>query len=132
VVKREQATAWVGWVYFASAMLIVLGGLQAISGLTGIFSNDFFVATEEGLIFFNYTTWGWINLVLGVGLVLVGAFLAAGKLWAQIAAIVLGVLSAIASIAFLPAYPWWSFISLVVTGLVIYAITLHGDEVKEN
>ncbi len=128
---KNQTTKWVGWVYFASALLLVLGGLQIVSGLTAVFSNDFYVVTEAGLVAFNYTTWGWINIALGVGIFATGAAVAAGKTWARLIATALAVLSAIATIAFLPAYPLWSIISLVITGFVIYALALHGDEVQE-
>lgn len=126
---KREVTNWVGWVYFASALLALLGGLQMISGLTGIFSNDFFIVTEDKLVAFDYTTWGWINLIIGTTLVLVSISLAIGKVWAQVVAIALTVISALASVAFMPAYPLWSIINLVIAGFVIYAIAMHGDEV---
>ena len=126
---RQKTTSWVGWVYFASALMALLGGLQIISGLTAIFHDEFFIVTQDKLIALDFTTWGWINLLIGLGVVTVGISLAIGKTWAQIVALILTVVSALASIAFLPAYPLWSIASLVIAGLVLYAIAMHGDEV---
>ncbi len=128
--RNQTVSSWIGWVYFASALLLILGGLQIVSGLTALFSSDFFIVAEQDLVVFNYAAWGWINLITGALLVLVGVAVAAGKLWAQVVALVLAIFTGIALLAFLPAYPLWSIIGLVTTGFVVYALALHGDEVS--
>jgi hypothetical protein len=126
----REVTGWVGWVYFASMMMLILGGLQAINGLVAIFHQDFFVAGPHGLVVFNYTAWGWLNLFYGLILMAAGAALTTGRMWARVVASILVVLSAIANLAYLPAYPIWSIIALVIDGLVLYALTVHGSEVR--
>lgn len=124
-----KSTGWVGWIYFASAMLFIAGGLQVVAGLAGIFNPGFYAVTDAGnIIAFDYSTWGWIHLLLGVGLIATGAGLSTGRTWARMLAIVLAVLAAIAQLAFISVYPLWSIIALIVLGFVIYAVTLHGDE----
>jgi hypothetical protein len=59
-----------------------------------------------------------------------GAALTTGRMWARVVASILVVLSAIANLAYLPAYPIWSIIALVIDGLVLYALTVHGGEVR--
>jgi hypothetical protein len=34
--------------------------------------------------------------------------------------------------AFLQAYPWWSNLAITLNILVIYAITMHGAELKSR
>jgi uncharacterized membrane protein YjfL (UPF0719 family) len=51
-------------------------------------------------------------------------------MWARIVGIVIAVLSALANIAFLPAYPVWATIVIAIDVLVIYALTAHGREVR--
>ncbi len=127
-----KPTGWVGWVYFAAAMLLIAGAIGIVAGLTGIFNTNFYEVTQTGeLIAFNYTTWGWIHLILGIGVVIAGVGLALGKTWAQIAAFVLIVLAAIAHLAFIAVYPLWSITALIISGFVLYAITVHGNEVRE-
>lgn len=129
---KNRPTAWVGWIYFASAMLLVAGGIQVIAGLTGIFNADFYTVSQTGnIVAFNYTTWGWIHLIIGIIGVAAGFALAVGRLWAQVLALVVTIIAAITNLAFIGVYPLWSIAALVVNGLVIYAITLHGDEVRE-
>ena len=122
-----QPTAWVGWIFFAAAMLLVVGGMQIITGLVAILRDNFYVVTSSGLVAFNYTTWGWINLILGIVAMLTAFGVLAGSMWARIVAIFATVLTMLANVAFLNAYPLWSIISLVVGGFVVYALTMHGD-----
>ena len=132
MVVRKKVTGWVGWVYFAAAMILVLGGVHVIAGLTGIFSPDYYVATQTGKVLaFSYNTWGWIHLVLGAGMLALGVALMAGKFWAQIVTVALVAAGMVVDLAFIGVYPFWAIISLVISGLVLYAITLHGDELKQ-
>ena len=39
-------------------------------------------------------------------------------------------LSAIVNLAFLAAYPIWSVLMITLAVLVIYAITAHGEEIR--
>jgi hypothetical protein len=40
------------------------------------------------------------------------------------------VVSVLVHLAFLPAYPWWSVLAIGFNVLVLYAITMHGAELK--
>lgn len=128
---KNKPTAWVGWIFFASAMMLLLGSLQAIAGLAALFKDDFYVATQSGLLAFDYTAWGWIHLIIGVVIFAAGCAILAGQTWGRVVGVFLAVLSAIANLAFVSAYPIWSITALVIDGLVIYALTMHGTEVEE-
>lgn len=133
VQARKRTSSWVGWVYFAATILFISGGINAIAGLTGIFNPDFYVAAHNGkLLLFNYATWGWAQLIIGAGMIALGAFLLKGKLWAQSVTIGLVVISMIVNLAFIGTYPLWSIVALILNSCVIYAITLHGDEVRNR
>ena len=54
----------------------------------------------------------------------------AGNLAARTVAVLLAGLSAIANMLFIQAYPIWSIIVITVDVLVIYALTVHGREMK--
>jgi len=129
--QTKTPTGWVGWVYFAGTILLVLGGVQIIAGLVGIFKSDFYAVTNAGLIVFDFTTWGWASLVVGVLAMLTGLGIWAGATWARLVGIFLAVLAMLENFAFLNAYPLWSLIGVVLSGLIIYALTMHGDEVIE-
>jgi hypothetical protein len=127
--KRTEPTGWVGWVYFAGAMLLAVGGLQIIAGLAALFRDDFYVVTSNHLVAFSYTTWGWIELILGIVLLLAGIGIWAGQGWARIVGVFVAVLALLSNFAFITAYPLWSIFGVVISGLIIYALTVHGGEV---
>lgn len=129
--RAPQATAWVGWAFFAAAMLLAVGSMQVIAGLVGIFNSDFYVKTAEALVAFNYTAWGWAHLLLGVLMIASGVGILSGAVWARIVAVVFVVLNMVENAAFLSVYPLWALTSLVLGAFVIYALTMHGSELDQ-
>ncbi len=126
--NSNDVTGWVGWVYFAGFMMIVLGIFQAIAGLTGLLNSTYFVKLQSHLLVFNYTQWGWIHLLFGILVIVTGTNLFTGKTWARVVATILVTLNLVAQFAFVSVYPIWSIIMMVVDVLIIYALTVHGRE----
>ena len=81
---------------------------------------------------FNYKAWGWLDLILGIIVLLAGYELFRGALWARVVAVALAALSIIANMAFMSAYPLWSILIIVLNVLVVYALLVHGGELKER
>jgi hypothetical protein len=124
-------TPWVGFVLFAGIMLVMLGGFQAIEGFVALFKEDLYLVTRNGLtLSMDYTSWGWTHLILGLAAIAIGIGVLLGQMWARVLGIVVAALSALANIAFLPAYPIWCTIVIATDILVIYALAMHGKEVK--
>jgi hypothetical protein len=80
----------------------------------------------------DYNVWGWVHLILGILAVATGFGLLAGNTAARVVGIVLAVLSAILNLIFIAAYPVWSTIVIAVDIIVIYAIVVHGRELKRD
>ncbi|MDB5170028.1 MAG: hypothetical protein JWN82_424 [Candidatus Saccharibacteria bacterium] len=122
--------SWTGWAYFASALLLAVGGMQIVAGLAGIFNADFYGTAESSLVAFGYTAWGWINLVLGVVAVLaaVGALL--GMAWSRVIGTVTAVLVMVAAVAFMTAFPLWSLVTVVAAGFTLFALTMHAADMN--
>jgi hypothetical protein len=112
-------------------MLVLDGIFQAIIGLTALFNNEVLVLTSKTLLAFDITTWGWLHLLIGLLLVVVGLSLFSGNMAARVIAVFLAGLSAIANLAFVGVYPIWSLVVITVDVLVMYALIVHGGEVKE-
>lgn len=129
--NSNQVTGWVGWIYFAGFMMLITGILQMIAGLTALLNDKFYVVTEQNILAFNFTTWGWIHLLVGLIVMLAGTAVIAGSFWGRIVAVFLATLSIIANFAFISSYPIWSTIVIVIDVLIIYALTVHGSEVEE-
>ena len=68
-----------------------------IQGLVGIFSNDVVKVTPKYIFSFDTTVWGWIHLILGLVLILIGLALVAGKGFARVLGIIVVAISAISN-----------------------------------
>jgi hypothetical protein len=131
VPRRAEATRWVGMVVFGGVMLTLTGGFQIMQGFVAILRDDYFYVTRNGLLInVDYTAWGWTHLILGLIAVGTGIGVLAGQMWARVAGIIIAVLGALVNMAFLSAYPIWCTIIIATDVLVIYALTMHGSEVK--
>ncbi|MEO3887155.1 hypothetical protein [Nonomuraea sp. B5E05] len=129
--EAPRPTGWVGWVIFAGIGMIILGCFQAMMGLVGIFNTDFYLVTADNLaIPVNYTAWGWFHLIMGVVVLLAGAAIMSGKTWGRVVGIVLASLQALVNFAWFPAYPFWSMIVIAFDVVIIYALAVHGREMK--
>jgi len=112
-------------------MLIVMGAFQAIEGLVALFHKGFYLVSPGGLVVnVNYNAWGWTHLVIGVLAILAGIGLLSGNIVARVVGVIVAVLSAIVNMAFISAYPVWSTIVIAIDVVVIYAIIVHGRELK--
>jgi hypothetical protein len=126
-------TAWGGWVVFGGVMLIMLGTFQVIEGLVAVFDEGFYLVGRSGLVVdVDYNTWGWTHVIIGALGVLAGLGLLAGNMAARVVGVAVAFLSALANLAFIAAYPVWSVLMIAVDVIVIYAIVVHGRELKED
>jgi hypothetical protein len=124
-------TGWTGWIVFAGTMLVMLGIFHIIEGLVAVLRDEVFLVGPGGLaVNVDYTAWGWIHIVGGALIILVGGCLLAGQTWARVVTVIVAALSAVANMAFLPALPVWSAILIALDVLIIWAVTVHGSEVK--
>jgi len=130
---RTVASGWVGWIWFAGLVLVLVGTINAIEGLAAIVEDDVFVTTGQGgMLVFDLTTWGWVHMLFGALKILTGLALFSGAAWARVSAIVLVMLSVIAQVAWLNAQPAWSVVVIVLDLLVLWALVVHGDEAREG
>jgi hypothetical protein len=87
-----------GWVAFAGVYLLVAGGMNVVWGLVAFTDREVFV--ERDLVWATLTTWGWLQVAVGA-VQLVGGTLG--------------------------GYPAWSILAIVANGLVLWAVTVHGE-----
>ena len=132
-VTSTGMTGWVGWVAFAGIMMVLLGTFHIIDGLIALFNDEYFLVTKGGLaVSADFTTWGWVHLIGGVLVVAAGIGVFTGQVWARGLGVVVALISAVINLGFLSAYPIWSSIMILVDILVIWALTVHGGELRED
>lgn len=126
----EERTGWVGWIYFASVMMIVAGTLNAIQGLVAIVNDEWVVWGNSANLYLDLTTWGWVHLIAGGVVLLAGFGVLTGNIVARAIAVLVASLSIIANFMFIPAYPVWALTIIALDAFVIYALTAHGRELR--
>jgi hypothetical protein len=131
-VQPTEVSGWAGWIGFAGVMMVMLGVFHIIQGLVALFQDEYFLVGQSGLtVHVDYTTWGWIHLIGGIVVVASGIGLFTGRYWARTVAVLLAMVSAVVNISFLAAYPIWSTIMIAIDILVIWALMVHGSELRE-
>jgi hypothetical protein len=128
---ERPTTRWAVWAVFAASMMFLLGSLQALVGLVAIFDDDYYRVTSSGLLLdVDYTAWGWINLLLGVLVLISGLGVLSGNVAARTVGVFLAVMSALMNLVHLAAFPVWSCMAITIDVLVVYALTVHGGELR--
>lgn len=127
----RTTSGWVGWVVFAGILMVMMGAYQAILGLVALFDDGYYVVRPEGLVVnVDYTTWGWVHLILGLIAFFAGFGVLSGQTWARAVGIILALVSAIVNFAFIAAFPIWATILITIDVLIIYALAAHGRELR--
>jgi hypothetical protein len=131
--STPRQTGWVGWIAFGAMMLLLIGGLHIFQGLVALFNDEYYAVGKNGLVVHvDYTTWGWVHVIGGLVLLATGVGLLAGQMWARVLGVIAAMVSAFVNVAFLAAYPVWSTLMITIDVLVIWAITVHGREMKNE
>ena len=131
-VQPTQMTGWVGWIAFAGTMMLLVGTFHVIQGLVAVFRDEYFLVGASGLIVdVDFTAWGWTHVVGGGILILAGIAVFSGAIWARTIGVIMAMVSAVVNLGFLAAYPLWSAMMIAIDVLVIWALTVHGAELKE-
>lgn len=106
----------------AGALLVTVGVLQVVQGVAALAKDEIIVVGVEYTYTWNLTAWGWLHVVLGILIALVGFALITGATWARVVAIAIAGLSIIANFLWLPYYPWWSVLIIALDVVVIWAV----------
>ena len=126
-----KASPWVGWIAFAGVMLALLGALRIFQGIVALVNEDYFQSRSSGLVLAaSHTTWGWGQIIGGVILVVAGLCVFGGQVWARTVGVLVAFASAVANLAFMAEHPLFSAIMIAVDIVVIFALTVHGSEIR--
>jgi hypothetical protein len=110
-------------------MFVIIGVLDVIYGLTMIINDEWIVFGAKTVWYLDLSAWGWITLLMGVLALAVAAGIYAGQTWAKVLGIIAAVLAAVNAFFVTPYYTVWGITVLAMSMLVIWALTVHGDEV---
>ena len=102
-----------GWIAFAA---ILNDKVVTVGGGTGVTVWDF-------------TGWGWIQLVIGIVMMIVSVGLFTGNGAARWLAVFMAMLSALAQFGIISAFPLWAILVIVLDVVVIYQLVARWDPV---
>ena len=119
-----------GWaisgIWFAAAVMLLIGTFQILGGIAQIAHDDFFSAGRHYAFAINVTAWGWFDLFFGIIIVAAGLALFAGRRMGRRDGAILAILSAVNNFLFIAYYPWWSLLAIALDVWVIWALTRPG------
>ena len=131
VQPTQPVTGWVVLMYLAGGMLVLIGVIQVLTGVIALVRDQVYaVRPDRLLVDVSYGVWGWTHIVLGVLLIALGYAVLAAKRWARFTAAGLAAARAIVNFLFLPAYPVWAVIVIALDLIVVYALLVHGGELR--
>jgi hypothetical protein len=117
-----------GWIAFAGVMMVILGTLDVLWGLAALFNNEVVVVGGHGVVIFDITTWGWVQLILGIVVALTGVGLLKGNSAARWLGVGLLGLNMILQIVWFPAAPLWALMIIVLDTVIIFQLCLAWNE----
>jgi hypothetical protein len=117
-----------GWIAFAGVVMVILGCLDVLWGIAAIANDEVVVVGGHGVMILDITTWGWVQLILGLVVGLTGLGLLAGNELARVLGILLLALNAVVQIVWFSAAPLWSFLIIILDVVIIYQLTVNWTE----
>lgn len=128
-----ERSSWIGWIIFAALMFVLLGMFQVIAGIVASVNEDYFEHTTAPVFLaVDQQTWGVLQLLLGALAILTGAGLLRGNALARAVGIGVVLLGALTSLLAIGAYPVWSMLLIAVDVCILYAITVHGGDMRPS
>ncbi|WP_434993649.1 DUF7144 family membrane protein [Arthrobacter sp. Ld5] len=126
---QQPSAGAVGVTVVAGMLMIMTGAFHAFQGIVALLNDTFYIVLPEYVLQLDITTWGWVHLILGVLVVLAGAALFQGAVWARTVAVIMACVSVILSFVWMPFYPLWSLTIIALDIFIIWAVTLHGRDI---
>jgi hypothetical protein len=127
--RDDTRNLWAaGFAITAAVIMIMAGIFQALEGLAALINDSFFVRVGNYAFDVDVTAWGWIHLILGILVAVVGGFILRGAAWARAGGMIIALLGAVANFLFVPYYPLWSILIIALYATVIWALAVYDPE----
>lgn len=115
-----------GWLVFAGVLFVIGAAANALWGISALVNDDYFSADE--LLFGDLSLWGAIYLAFAALLGVTGILILGRSELGIVLGTVLAALHFLLSLMTIGAYPLWTVLVLVIDGLIIYGLLVHGAD----
>jgi hypothetical protein len=112
---------------FAGILLMIAGIMNILQGITAIANDDVYARIGNYAFKFDVTPWGWIHLILGVLVAIVGWGAYTGATWAKISGVVIVSIAMIFNFMWLPYQTWWALILIAIDGFALWSLIGRDD-----
>ncbi|MFE3555311.1 hypothetical protein ACFXKW_10665 [Streptomyces sp. NPDC059193] len=118
-----SSSAWAaGGVLFAAVLMMINGVFAIFEGIAALAKDDVLFRVRDYSFRFDLTSWGWIHLILGIVVLIVGIAILKGTTWGRAVGIALTGVMIILHFLWLPYQPFWSLIAIAIGVFVIWAL----------
>jgi predicted signal transduction protein with EAL and GGDEF domain len=128
----SEVSGWVGWIAFAAFMMMLSGILTIITGFLAVIHSNWTVWNNNGVPFGTTYWWGWWTMFVGLVVISISGALMRGSTFARTVAVFVAGGSLISSFVSLNLAPLWSLIVIAIDVVVIWAVMMHGRELRDR
>lgn len=120
-----------GWSRFAAVVMVVVGLFGVVQGLVALLGPVVYVRGGATVLIVGLAVWGWIHLVVGAVVALVGATLLSEDV-GPLRLVAMGAVgvSALVQLVFLPAAPVWSVLLVALDVLILVALARAPERAR--
>ena len=116
-----------GWVLFAGIILVLGGVMRGFDAIWAFSYHGVLPYNLEAAIFgHSLQTYGWLDLIVAVILIVCGFAVVSGSGPARWIGIFAAAIAGISAIWWMPFYPVWALVYIIIAFLVIYALAVYG------
>ena len=119
---------WQGWAAAAGILMLIVGGFRAVSGIIGLFNDEWIVQGYTGYYFVDISALAWWYLIVGVILVFAGWAVVNGQAWGRWVGVFAGGVAIISELLWLPVHPIWSILLITLYVFMIIGLIAVGSE----
>jgi hypothetical protein len=116
-----------GWIAFAGIVMFLNGVFGALYGLAAVLNDDVVTVGGRGVVLWDFTAWGWIEILVGVVMATVAVGLFTGNRAARWLAVGICMVHAIAQFGIISAFPLWAILVIVLDVVIIYQLVARWD-----
>ncbi|MGE5229865.1 MAG: hypothetical protein ACM3MJ_09130 [Deltaproteobacteria bacterium] len=119
---------WVGWAATGGILMVIVGGFKAISGVIGLFNDEWLVRGFDAYYFVDISALAWWYLLVGLLLLFAGLAVLNGRAWGRWVGVVAAGVAIISELLWLPIYPVWSILLITMYVFMMIGLIAVGSE----
>ena len=126
--KREGQ----GWILFSMIVLLTAGIMRVFDGIWMVHNSNTAQSLTGGILGSSLKAYGWVYIVMGVQLILVGLSLMGGIRDRKMGGVGAGMILAITAAWTIAYYPVWALTYIGIGVGLIYGLSVHGATSKRR